>query len=204
MSIAAPHWRTRIEDYIRREAQPPEKYGHQPRLYELTKLVGEGLDYDDDVVFAAAWMHDLGVFVGHRPEEPAALARWDNVAYAIEKTPAVLEQFGFPTEKIPAVLEVIRTHQPSAKAETIEAAILRDADLLEQLGAVAILRTVAKVGRDTRFHTYGDAVNSLRKASDSLPHQIALDRTRSLAEPKVRLLREFLDAAEGESLSLPL
>jgi len=59
------------------------------------------MTYDDDVVFAAVWMHDLGVFIGHRPEDPVALAAWDNVAYAIDRTPALLGGFGFPTESSP-------------------------------------------------------------------------------------------------------
>ncbi len=50
-------------EHVRHEAKPVDKYGHQPRLYTLTREVGRGHDYDDDVVFAAAWLHDLGVFV---------------------------------------------------------------------------------------------------------------------------------------------
>ena len=57
--------------------------------------IGEGMSYDDDVVFAAVWMHDLGVFIGHRPEDPVALADWDNVAYAIDQTPPLLTDLAF-------------------------------------------------------------------------------------------------------------
>jgi uncharacterized protein len=67
-------FRQAIADYIAREARPVDKYGHQPRLYALTREIGKGLPYDDDVVYAAVWLHDLGVFVGHRPEDPAELA----------------------------------------------------------------------------------------------------------------------------------
>src|SRR5580658_3474378 len=129
-------FRQAIRDYIAREAKPGDKFGHQPRLYALAQQIGAGLDYDDDVVFAAAWLHDIGVFIGHRPEDPEALARWDNVAYAIERAPALLEGMDFPREKIGAVVDAIRTHQPAAHPSTIEAIILRDADLLEQLGAI--------------------------------------------------------------------
>ena len=63
-------YRTAIADFIRGEARPVDKYGHQPRLYSLTVKVGEGQVYDDEVVYAGAWLHDLGVFLGHRPEDP--------------------------------------------------------------------------------------------------------------------------------------
>jgi uncharacterized protein len=192
-------WRDALIEYLRREAKPVEKFGHQPRLYALTRQIGKTLVYDDDVVFAACWLHDLGVFVGHRPEEPVALAAWDNTAYAVEQTPGILAGMGFPVEKIPAVLDVIATHQPSGDPGSIEGMILRDADILEQLGAVGILRTVCKVGRDTRFHTFSDAVVYLRKAADTLPGKIRLESARELMDPKARVLEEFLGAVDREA-----
>ena len=176
-----------------------EKYGHQPRLYALTLKVGAGLTYDDDVVCAAAWLHDLGVFVGHRPEDPVELARWDHVAYAMEKVPGILASVGFPSEKTDAVLECIRKHQPKDEPETVESTILRDADILEQLGAIGILRTVCKVGRDTRFATFSDAQASLQKAIDGLPGRLRLETSKALAEDRMRAHREFLAALVGEA-----
>ena len=176
-----------------------EKFGHQPRLYGLTRAVGVGLSYDDDVVYAAAWLHDLGVFVGHRPEEPVALAAWDSVSYALEKTPAVLAEVGFPAEKVAAVLRCIATHQPGHDPQSTEATVLRDADMLEQLGAVGVLRTVCKVGRDTRFETFTEAVRSLEQALEMLPGLLRLPAARVLAVERVRVLREFLAAVEAEA-----
>jgi uncharacterized protein len=192
-------FRQAIQEYISREARPIEKFGHQPRLYALARRVGAGLDYDDDILFAAVWMHDLGVFTGHRPEDPAELALWDNTAYAIERTPALLKDMGFPAEKVSAVIEAIRTHQPAAHPTAIEGVILRDADILEQLGAIGVLRTVCKIGRDSRFTTFTEAAESLRKALAILPAQIRLETTRDLAEPKIELLQAFLSAIEDEA-----
>lgn len=198
MSVNAPGFRDALVAYIREQAKPVDKFSHQPRLYALTREVGAGQTYDDDVVFAAVWLHDLGVFVGHRPEEPEALAKWDCVSYAMQQTPGILKGLNFPAEKIPAVVEAIRTHQPQEKPTTIEGVIVRDADILEQLGAVTVLRTVCKIGRDTRFHTFPDALRVLRKNVESLPGQLKLPAARKLAEPRVEVLRQFLAAAEVE------
>src|SRR5260370_40223531 len=103
---------------IRAEANPPDKFSHQPRLYQLAKQLAQNQPFDDDVLYAAAWLHDIGVFIGHRPEEPAALAKWDNVAYALKEAPGLLQRFGFPKEKIPEVIEVIHTHLPSGRPST--------------------------------------------------------------------------------------
>jgi uncharacterized protein len=192
-------FRDAIADYIRAQAKPPDKFSHQPRLYRLATELAEDQPFDDDVLYAAAWLHDLGVFVGHRPEDLAALAAWDNVAYAAKAAPPLLQQFGFPPQKIPAVVEVIRTHQPSAKPTSYEGVLLRDADILEQLGAIGILRTVSKIGRDSRYVRFADALRLLQRNAEQLPGQLQLPSARRLAEPRLDLLNAFLAAAAAEA-----
>jgi len=191
-------FRAAFQQYLEANANPKHKYGHQPRLYVLTQQIGQDLIYDDDVVYAAVWLHDLGVFVGHRPESDAALKTWDHVAYITEMAPAILTEAGFPTEKIPAVLEVIRTHQPQDTPTTLEATIARDADILEQLGAIGITRTLAKLGSDTRFHTCTDARDALKKQLDTLPAKLHLEASKTLAAPKVRIMQAFINSLESE------
>jgi uncharacterized protein len=197
--MTQPHHRKAIADYIRANARPPDKFSHQLRVYNLARQLAEDKAYDDDVLYAAAWLHDLGVFIGHRPEELEALAHWYNIAYAMQTTPGLLSGFGFPSEKISNVIEVIRTHVPSATPTCFEGALLRDADILEQLGAVGILRIVSKVGRDTRFVMFEDALRVLRKNAQELPAKLQLDSARRLAEPRLKTLREFLEAAAVEA-----
>jgi len=197
--VNSTDYRGALLEYVRANARPQDKFSHQPRLYRLAVQLAEGQPFDDDVLFAAAWLHDLGVFVGHRPEDPVRLAAWDHIAYAVEKVPPVLQQLGFPARKIPAVLDVIRTHLPSSAPATVEGALLRDADILEQLGAVGILRTVSKIGRDTRFVRFADALRMLQRNADELPAKLRLDSARRLAEPRLKILRQFLAAAAAEA-----
>jgi uncharacterized protein len=193
-------FRSRLAEYVRSQALPIDKLGHQPRLYALTQLVGQGMSYDDDVVYAAAWLHDLGVFIGHRPEDPDALSRWDNVSYAMKQAPAALARCGFPAAKVASVVEAIRTHQPHLSPTSVEGAILRDADILEQLGAIGILRVVAKIGRDTRYPTFTDAAAILRQALADLPGRLHLETAKVLAQPKIDVLESFLRAMDNEAL----
>jgi uncharacterized protein len=195
----ATDFRPALVEYIRGQAKPPDKFSHMARLDRLTREVGAGLEYDADVVFAAVWLHDLGVFHGHRPEAIEELARWDHTAYAMAQAPAILTRLGFPAGKVSAVVEVIRTHMPSGSPTTVEGEIVRDADILEQLGAVTVLRTAAKVGRDTRFPTLAEVAAVLRKQLDTLPGLIHLPTTRRLAEPRVAALRRFLADLAAEA-----
>ncbi len=198
-----PDFRAQIQQYIRQQALPLDKYSHQPRLYQLATTLGEGLVYDDTVLYAAAWLHDLGVFIGHRPADPAELAAWDNVAYAVETVPALLQQWQFPAEKIGLVLTAISQHNPQQTPTSIEASLLRDADILEQLGAVGILRIVSKVGRDTRYQTFGAALATLEHNLEHLPSQLSLAAAQQLAQARIQVLRQFIAAAHAESQGQP-
>lgn len=192
-------WRDSVVAYIRAETLPIDKFGHMPRLYALATRLGQGLDYDDDVLFAAAWMHDLGVFLGHRPQDSEQLKTWDHVPYTVARVRELLPAWGFPAEKLDAVEQVIRTHQPQDEPVLNEAVILRDADILEQLGAIGALRAMVKIGRDSRFPTYSSVMPVLRKAVEHLPGKLTGDFSRALAAPRVKLLQTLIAAIEGEA-----
>jgi uncharacterized protein len=189
--MTAPEWRRSLVEYIRSEAQPTDKFGHQPRLYALACQIGggEGIAYDDDIVFAAAWMHDLGVFLGHRPQDPEALARWDHVPYTIARTRELLAGWA----------AAIATHQAHQQPVGIEATLLHDADILEQFGAVGALRAFVKVGRDTRYQNFSSVLPFLRRSLCDLPPKLHLNHARHLAAPRVQTLRDFLAAIESEA-----
>jgi uncharacterized protein len=192
-------WRERVIAYIRAEAQPEDKFGHQPRLYALCPKIGQGLEYDDDVVFAAAWMHDLGVFLGHRPKDPIELAQWDHVPYTIGRSRELLKEWGFPAQKLDGVTDAIRSHQAKDEPLTIEATILRDADMLEQLGAIGVMRALAKVGRDTRYPSFSSVLPVMHHATNQLPRSLRLTTSKALSERRVGVLRSFMAAIEEEA-----
>ena len=202
-TTARPAFRSAIEAYISQHALPIDKYSHQPRLYALALTLAQTaqLSFDDDILHAAVWLHDLGVFEGHRPVNPALLASWDNVAYACRVIPELLQQWNFPAEKIPAVIDAIEQHAAHCQPVTPEAILLHDADLLEQLGAVGIMRTLCKVGRDTRYATHGSAIKVLEKALE-LPTFLLLPAGQLLAEQRVSLLHQFLSSLADETFNV--
>jgi len=192
-------WRESVVEYIRAEALPADKFGHQPRLYALAVKLGDGTELDHHILLSPAWMHDLGVYPRHRPQDPAELARWNHVPYTIERTRDLLAGWGFPAGKLEGVAEAIRTHQPQDEPVSIEAILLRDADILEQLGAIGALRALVKVGRDTRYPTFSSVMPVLEKAAERLPGLLRLDHARELAKPRVELLRTLIAAIETEA-----
>ena len=192
-------WRESVIACIRAEARPADKFGHQPRLYALASRLGRGMEFDEDVLFAAAWMHDLGVFIGHRPEDPDQLARWDHTPYTITRSNLLLSGWGFPESKLQAVADAIRTHQPDDEPSRIEGVLLREADILEQLGAIGAMRVLVKVGRDTRYPTFSSVLPVLRQAVEELPGRLRLESAKKLVVPRIQLLRALIAALEDEA-----
>jgi uncharacterized protein len=198
-----PAWRQRVRDFIRAEALPVDKFGHQPRLAALVAELADApeLDHpaDTDVLFAAAWMHDLGVFTGHRPTDPQALAQWDHVPYTLAATDRLLRQWEFPQEKLAAVTLAIQTHEARYEPTTPEGVVLRDADILEQLGAIGVARSLVKVGRDTRYHRVSDVLPVLDRALETLPARLKLAQARSMAAPRIAAMQAYLQALRSEA-----
>jgi uncharacterized protein len=100
---------------------------------------------------------------------------------------------------VDAVAEAIRTHQPKDEPVLTEAVLLRDADILEQLGAIGALRALVKVGRDNRFPTFSSVVPVLEGSLRRLPGALRLTSSRSLAESRIESLRLLLAAIQDEA-----
>jgi len=200
--MSQQNWRTEVENYIRQEARPADKFGHQPRLYALIQQLGVGLKYDDEIVFAAAWMHDLGVFIGHRPEDPDALTRWNHIPYTKDRCRELLPGWGFPAHKLDGVLNAIEQHLPNAAPTSIEATLIHDADILEQLGATGCLRAFVKVGRDTRYQSFSSVLPLLERLCVELPGKLLLDAAKPVLASRIATTQALLQAIRAEAAEL--
>jgi len=109
----------------------------------------------------------------------------------------------FPAHKIGAVAEAIRNHQPASQPETTEGIIVRKDGIPERVSAVGVLRAVSKTGRDTRYRDFSSVIGIPRQNRASLPEQLRLERSRTLAVPRIQVLDEFPGAARAEELPAP-
>jgi uncharacterized protein len=139
------------------------------------------------------------VFTGHRPKDPAQLSAWNHVPYTIRRSRELLTTWGFPVEKLEGVEAAIRYHQAKDKPITAEGILMRDADILEQLGAIGILRAAVKIGRDTRYRSFSSIVPVLNEAVNHLASQTRLTSSKIMAESRARMLRSFITAIHDEA-----
>ena len=113
---------------------PAHGWEHIQRVYKIALYLAEQENADSFIVGMAALMHDLGRLTDDKTMHHAELS----VLSATELLSA--HHLTFDTQR--AILHAIAAHSFSLGIEprTLEAKIVRDADRLDSLGAVGILR----------------------------------------------------------------
>ncbi len=106
-AAVAPDWHATVRDFAAKHFKNPAwGYSHCMRDYALARelAAADHVALDDDVLFAAAYLHDMAAF---KPWEQEKLDHSDVAAGIVD---TVLEGTGFPMAKIDAVRGAIRTH----------------------------------------------------------------------------------------------
>jgi HD superfamily phosphodiesterase len=169
---------------------------HSVRDYYVSKWIAatDHLTYDDDVLFAAAYLHDIA---GFPPWEKQGVDHQDRGAELMD---SILTGFGFPAEKIEKVKAAIRTHMPDrAPGAAVESQLLHDADGLDWLGAIGIARDMSIVDANGGKPDYGWALNRLREDSAKVPGLLVTKAAKREAQRRLAVTRAFLKDLESET-----
>jgi HD superfamily phosphodiesterase len=127
-------WHADIRAFAKEHFKNPAwGYSHSSRDYVLPRQLAakDGVMLDDDVLFAAAYLHDVAAF------PPWTDSKKYHVDIGADVVDTLLKGTGFPLAKIDAVRGAIRTHMYSRDPVDPEARYLHDADALDWLGASA-------------------------------------------------------------------
>lgn len=170
---------------------------HSERDYVLGRALAaqDGLAFDDDVLFAASYLHDMAAF------PPFAQEGVDHADRAVALVDSVLGATGFPMPKIERVKDAIRTHmynRPPASAP--EAVLLHDADGLDWLGYVGVARMLALVDPTGKKPGVTEAIASLRGFMTTVPPTIITRAGQAMAAERVAAMQRFLDGLAGETV----
>ena len=154
-------------------------FEHSFRVYHLTREIGEGLEYDDDILHAACFLHDVEMSVGH-PKSSA------------ERAEAILHETGFTADKIPLVMEAILNHMPSGKPSSIEAKLLFDANLLDSIGAVGFARLAVGGFLWYHFKTMPEILEYIQREL-SHTERFNFPKSRELARGKIAFSKAAIE-----------
>jgi HD superfamily phosphodiesterase len=151
---------------------------------------------DDDVLFAAAYLHDMAAF---KPWESEKLDHSDVAAGIVD---TVLEGTGFPMAKIDAVRGAIRTHMYYRDPAGAEALYLHDADALDWLGAIGVARIMALVDPNGGNPDGPKAVKMLEDNLKEVPARVLSPAGRARVDARRAEQEEFLRDLQRETENL--
>jgi uncharacterized protein len=208
-----------VEQAARRfyvDGDPGHDWSHVERVRATCLRYARALGANVEILLPAALLHDV-------VNPPKNLSESASASKASAECAAeILAGAAYPAGLIPAVQTVIAEHSYSAGREpsSIESAVLQDADRLDALGAIGIMRVVScgcRVG--AVFYDLDDPFARERPLDDhaymidhfftkllKLPGAFHTDIGRREAEARVAVMREFLAhlKSELETLSGPV
>ena len=171
-----------------------EEYGgqwginHTHRLLHLISIIGKDQQYDAEVVWVAAHLHDWGGYPKWMQEGVDHALRSRQVAegFLVEK--------GFAPELLTPILECIEYHHGSDPTRRIEAILLSDADALDFLGVVGVLRDFSKKRGDLR-----KAYEVAQSRKEKLRTSICLETSKTIATQRLESMERLLVTFEEET-----
>jgi HD superfamily phosphohydrolase YqeK len=158
---------------------------HILRVLRRCIRLGEKLNADLEVLVAAVYLHDLGRHY---------IADKVHGALSAQKAESVLERITFPRGKRDAVLLAIRVHDVAASPEdrtSLESKILYDADKIDTLGVVGVLRYIR--------HYYGKKpIDYMLDDIDARWAGLTLPETRNLALKDYEYIKDYFAQLKEE------
>jgi hypothetical protein len=189
-------WHATVRTFAEQHFKNPAwGYSHSVRDYKLARRLAseDGVAVDDDVLFAAAYLHDMAAFA---PYEKPDVDHADEAARIVD---TVLAGTGFPMAKIDAVRGAIRTHMVDRDPVGPEATYLHDADALDWLGAIGVARIFGLVDPNGGDPNGPAAVKMLEDNLAQVPPRVLSKAGRGRVAALTGELRRFLQQLRRES-----
>ena len=193
------NWRAAVHRFAEDNLKHPAwGLSHSMRDYELAKelAAADQVTVDDDVLYAAAYLHDVAAFA---PFRKSGVDHQDEAARIVE---SMLAGTGFPMSKIEAVRGAIRTHMFGRDPVGPEAIYIHDADALDWLGAIGVARAFGLVDPKGGDPDGPSAVEDLEHSLKAVPPRIVSKAGKARTPQRVRELEEFLRELRAESSDL--
>jgi uncharacterized protein len=171
--------------------EPVASTDHVERMTRWCQELGPAIDADMEVWIPGALLHDVGVVINRKKH------------YVVGRTRAaqILRDSGFPEEKIDATLHVLEAHSRygGPEPQTTEAKVGQDADALEYIGAIGILRAVVRGLNDGSFSgKISDFPEYLRSVLAKVEGTFHTGKAEELGQSRLKYMRSFLERIEQE------
>lgn len=172
---------------------------HSQRNYLLAVQLAavEKLTVDTDVLFAAAFLHDMGGFDEFKKEGV------DHAVRSAELVAPILQSAGFPMKKVEQVKNVIlaHTYYNPVVPVTSEETVFRDADVLDFLGSIGVARLFSVTAREGFGPLLSQTLSLTEKLRALLEKKFLLPSTKTRGKERIAEMDLFLKSLKSESFS---
>ncbi|MEA3008420.1 MAG: hypothetical protein QOJ91_112 [Sphingomonadales bacterium] len=193
ITLSSP-WRSAVYAYAREKLlHPAWGWRHSERDFLLARQIAreEKLTVDEDVLFAAAFLHDAGAI------PPFAKDGVDHAVRSAELAEPLLRQARFPMAKFPAVKAAILGHMYDKEAgSSAEAKALHDADALDFLGATGIARRLSVTGTAPDLDS---VMARLETVYRDIPGRLVTATAKRMAIPRLVAMQAFFEQLKRET-----
>lgn len=191
-------WKLQVYEFAKTNVKHPSwGLSHSERDYQVTLVLAqkEGIVIDRDVLFAAAFLHDVG---GIPPFDQPGV---DHAVRSVQVIEPLLSKWGFPMEKWTQVQEMVLGHTYyGPKPSSPQALAFRDADVLDFLGDIGVARILAVTQEPDRADgTLGPVVGTLQSFAKKMAKTCSLKSCIEVARPRQQELEQFLIHLNAES-----
>lgn len=177
-------------------------YAHCLRVYDVAERLAasEGVEHDAEILRLSALLHDVGLYKAYNMREGVDHA-WRSIVVA-ERT---LRYAEYPPQATRVVLEAIEHHPPGApRGISMESALLKDAVILDYLGAVGLARVFAMVGLEEDVPDLPAAVDHAERLHESLPSALILQASHDVSRERITEFEAFLKDLAASTAKLRL
>lgn len=204
-------WETAFREFIHSQlanADVGHDAAHVLRVVRNTERIGREEAAQPEIAMAAAWLHDCVVV----PKDSSMRTQASRMAAQVATQ--FLQGLSYPVELHAAIEHAIAAHSFSANIppETLEARVVQDADRLEALGAIGLVRCLSTgVAMGIAPFDPAEPFPAFRQANDRtssvdhlfvkllrLPARMQTSAGQRLAVERNQFLLQFLQSLAAE------
>ncbi|HZW82228.1 MAG TPA: HD domain-containing protein [Candidatus Deferrimicrobium sp.] len=190
-------YRQKVADFIKKAGKHPTwGINHCQRVYHMIPEIAGTYLFDEEIVYVSSMLHDVGSYPGY------SLPNVDHALRSKGLASSLLNDWGYPQLKLPMVLDAIETHMfHSEPGKSTEAILLRDSDILDQLGNIGLVRLFSLVGLDEWASTPEDALERAVTFAEALPGKVQTRLAKRIAIKRREETLRFLNGLKRQTLN---
>jgi len=167
------------------------KLSHVHRVLKLISLIGDGMAYDKTAVTIATYLHDWGAYPRFAQPGVEHALRSRQVAETM-----ILPRMDLPETAVAIILETIEYHdyRDFRPVTSTEALLLREADFLDFLGIIGLVREYGRGPKDLI-----SAPKAVLARRGKIQDRFTLPIARQMAAVRLARLAQCLEWLEEES-----